>query len=154
MAIGLAYSRVIPGIAERGDLIFGVPAIQRLMELVIFPARPRRISRCIRWRARPGWERWPRLSICFPSGSWMADTLFIRSPRPNINCCRACSFWRWYPSAYFYWRAWLVWAALLFFFALRHPVIFDVTPLDRRRVGLGILAAVIFLLTFTVVPIH
>ena len=37
MAIGLAYSRVIPGIAERGDLIFSVPAIQRLMELLIFP---------------------------------------------------------------------------------------------------------------------
>jgi uncharacterized membrane protein len=47
-----------------------------------------------------------------------------------------------------------VWAALLFFFALRHPVIFDVTPLDRRRVALGILAAVIFLVTFTVIPIH
>jgi hypothetical protein len=33
-------------------------------------------------------------------------------------------------------------------------VIFDVTPLDRRRVELGIVAAIIFLLTFTVVPIH
>jgi hypothetical protein len=33
-------------------------------------------------------------------------------------------------------------------------VIFDITPLDRKRVGLGVLAAVIFLLTFTVVPIH
>ena len=41
MAIGLAYSRVIPGIAERGDLIFGVPAIQRLMEWIIFPGRCR-----------------------------------------------------------------------------------------------------------------
>src|ERR1700730_8418446 len=37
MSIGLAYSKVIPGIAERGDLIFGVPAIQRVMEWVIFP---------------------------------------------------------------------------------------------------------------------
>ena len=58
------------------------------------------------------------------------------------------------PLGIFYWHAWLVWAALLFFFALRHPRIFDVTPLDRRRKELGILAAVIFLLTFTVVPIH
>src|SRR6202790_5462829 len=37
MAIGLANSKVIPGIAERGDLIFGVPAIQRLLEWLIFP---------------------------------------------------------------------------------------------------------------------
>jgi hypothetical protein len=54
----------------------------------------------------------------------------------------------------FYWRAWLVWAALLFFFALRHPVICDVSPLDGKRMALGILAGVIFLLTFTVIPIH
>ncbi len=39
LAIGMAMSKVIPGIAERGDMIFGVPAIQRAMEWVVFPGR-------------------------------------------------------------------------------------------------------------------
>jgi hypothetical protein len=43
---------------------------------------------------------------------------------------------------------------LLFFFALRHPVICDVAPLGRNRVLLGMAALAIFLLTFTVVPIR
>ena len=37
---GIAHSRVIPGIAMRGDLIFGVPAIERIFEWVIFPGVP------------------------------------------------------------------------------------------------------------------
>ena len=49
---------------------------------------------------------------------------------------------------------WLVWAALLFFFALRHPTIFDDMPMDRNRVLLGLAALAIFLLTFTVIPIR
>ena len=35
--IGIGLSKVVPGIAERGDLIFGVPAIQRMLEWIIFP---------------------------------------------------------------------------------------------------------------------
>jgi membrane-associated protease RseP (regulator of RpoE activity) len=58
------------------------------------------------------------------------------------------------PLGIFYSRSWLVWAGLLFFFALRHPVICDKTRLDRNRVLLGLGALVIFLLTFTVVPIR
>ena len=50
--------------------------------------------------------------------------------------------------------SWLVWAVLLFFFALRHPVIFDVTKLDKNRVALGLAALAIFLLTFMLVPLR
>jgi hypothetical protein len=55
---------------------------------------------------------------------------------------------------YFYSPCWFVWAALLFFFALRHPVIFDTTKLDEKRTALGITALAIFLLTFTLAPIR
>jgi hypothetical protein len=58
------------------------------------------------------------------------------------------------PLGVFYSRSWLVWAVLLFLFALRHPTIFDETPLDRNRVLLGLAALAIFLMTFTLVPIR
>ncbi len=56
------------------------------------------------------------------------------------------------PLGIFYWHSWLVWAALLFFFGLRHPAIYDATKLDKNRVALGLTALAIFLLTFTLVP--
>src|ERR1700693_1441323 len=37
LIIGIAESKVIPGIAQRGELIFGIPAIQRIFEWIIFP---------------------------------------------------------------------------------------------------------------------
>jgi len=37
LLIGLANSKVVPGIGTHGDLIFGVPAIQQLMERLFFP---------------------------------------------------------------------------------------------------------------------
>jgi hypothetical protein len=57
------------------------------------------------------------------------------------------------PLGLFYWP-WLLWAVVLFFFGLRHPLIYDATPLDRRRQALGIVALAIFLLCFMVAPIE
>ncbi len=154
MAIGLAYSRVIPGIAERGDLIFGVPAIQRLMEWVIFPGRAA-ADISLHPVARAAWVGTLATALnLLPIGQLDGGHIVYSFTSTNHKLLSRLFVMALVPLGIFYWRAWLVWAALLFFFALRHPVIFDVTPLDRKRMQLGILAAVIFLLTFTVVPIH
>jgi hypothetical protein len=58
------------------------------------------------------------------------------------------------PLGYFFSPSWWVWALLLFFFALRHPVIFDSAQLDERRRALGLVALAIFLLTSTLAPIR
>ncbi len=40
LAIGMSLSKVVPGIAARGDLIFGTPLILRLFEWTLFPGVP------------------------------------------------------------------------------------------------------------------
>ena len=154
MAIGLAYSRVIPGIAERGDMIFSVPAIQRLMEVLIFPGRAA-ADISLHPVARAAWVGTLATALnLLPIGQLDGGHIVYSFTATKHKLLSRLFVAVLVPLGIFYWRAWLVWAALLFFFALRHPVIFDVTPLDRRRVALGILAAVIFLVTFTVIPIH
>lgn len=154
MAIGLAYSRVIPGIAQRGDLIFSAPAIQRLMEWVIFPGHAAGdIS--LHPVARAAWVGTLATALnLLPIGQLDGGHIVYSFTAAKHKLLSRLFVLALVPLGIFYWHTWLVWAALLFFFALRHPVIFDITPLDRKRVELGILAAVIFLLTFTVVPIH
>jgi hypothetical protein len=49
---------------------------------------------------------------------------------------------------------WLLWAALLFFFNMRHPAIFDPNPLGRLRTWLAVAALAIFILSFTAEPVH
>ena len=40
LAVGLAFSKVIPGIAHQGSLHFGMPGLQWLLEQAIFPGVP------------------------------------------------------------------------------------------------------------------
>jgi membrane-associated protease RseP (regulator of RpoE activity) len=155
LAIGMANSKVIPGIAERGDMIFGVPAIQRLMEWLVFPGVPS-ADIYLHPVARAAWVGILATALnLLPigqldgghilyafAGRWhkLLSRLFVVALVPLALYTRSWS--------------WLVWAVLLFFFALRHPVICDVGRLGRKRVALGLAALAIFLLTFTVVPIR
>jgi hypothetical protein len=59
-----------------------------------------------------------------------------------------------FTSAYKMGYMWLFWAAFLLIFGMRHPAIVDPTPVGRTRTWLGILALVIFLLSFTAAPIR
>ena len=52
----------------------------------------------------------------------------------------------------FFWIGWLLWGAMLFIPALRHPRVASEQPLDRKRQMLGWLALAIFLLTFSASP--
>jgi membrane-associated protease RseP (regulator of RpoE activity) len=53
----------------------------------------------------------------------------------------------------FGWQGWLVWAVLLWFLGIRHPMPTDWwVPLDRRRKIIGWVTVVVFLLTFIPVP--
>ena len=72
----------------------------------------------------------------------------------GTSCCRVIFVVALIPLGIFYSPSWLVWAALLFFLALRHPVIYDITKLDKKRVALGLIALAIFLLTFTLAPLR
>jgi hypothetical protein len=54
----------------------------------------------------------------------------------------------------FFAYSWLVWALLLFFFARRHPAIFDPRPIGRTRTWLGIAALVILILSITISPVR
>jgi membrane-associated protease RseP (regulator of RpoE activity) len=155
LAIGMANSKVIPGIAERGDMIFGVPAIQRFVEWLVFPGVPS-ADIYLHPVARAAWVGILATALnLLPigqldgghilyafAGRWhkLLSRIFVVALVPLAIYARSWS--------------WLVWAALLFFFALRHPVICDVGKLGGKRIALGITALAIFLLTFTVIPIR
>ena len=54
---------------------------------------------------------------------------------------------------FWYWT-WWVWAVVLFFFGRRHPLVYDRAPISRNRWMLVGLICVIFLLSFSVIPVR
>ena len=56
LGVGLAFSKVLPGINHQGTIQLGVPAAAMARAAArSFPGVPARIFICIRWRARRGW---------------------------------------------------------------------------------------------------
>ncbi len=154
LLIGIGQSKVKLGIAEQGDLIFGVPAIQRFFEWIIFPhVRPADIL--LHPVARAAWVGILATALnLLPIGQLDGGHILYAFTGRRHKLLSRIFVLALIPLGFFYSPSWWVWAALLFFFALRHPAIYDITPLDKNRVALGLVALAIFLLTFTLAPLR
>jgi membrane-associated protease RseP (regulator of RpoE activity) len=155
LVIGIGESKVIPGIAERGDLIFGVPAIQRFFEWIVFPGVPS-ADILLHPIARAAWVGTLATALnLLPIGQLDGGHILYAFTGRKHKLLSRIFVIALVPLAYFgHSITWLFWAALLFFFALRHPVIYDITKLDKNRVTLGLAALAILLLTFTLAPLR
>jgi membrane-associated protease RseP (regulator of RpoE activity) len=154
LVIGLGESKVVPGIAIRGDLIFGVPAIQRFFEWIIFP-HVRSADILLHPVARAAWVGILATALnLLPIGQLDGGHILYAFTGRRHKLLSRIFVLALIPLGIFYSPSWFVWAALLFFFALRHPMIYDITKLDKNRVALGLAALAIFLLTFTVAPLR
>src|ERR1700730_15936163 len=147
LAIGIANSKVVPGIAVQGDLIFGVPAIERIMEWLVFPGVPSSdIS--LHPIARGAWVGILATALnLLPIGQLDGGHILYSFVGDWHKLLSRIFLVALIPMGIFWSHHWLVWAGILLLFGgLRHPVICDVTRLSPGRVKLGILALAIFLL--------
>ena len=54
----------------------------------------------------------------------------------------------------YFFQGWLVWAVLLIFLGSKHPpILFPEIPLDPKRKAIGLIALIIFILTFIPIPV-
>jgi membrane-associated protease RseP (regulator of RpoE activity) len=152
LAVGVALSKQVHGLPD-GDFAFGVPLIERAFELIRFPHTP---SSAILLHpiARAAWVGTLATALnLLPIGQLDGGHILYAFFGRRHKALSRIFVLALIPMG-FYSVSWWVWAALLFFFALRHPVIYDITPLDKNRIALGITALAILLLTFTLVPLR
>lgn len=154
LAIGVACSKVIHGIANQGDFIFGTPAILRVFEWAIFPGVPAS-DIYLHPVARAAWVGILATALnLLPIGQLDGGHIlysFIGDKHRLLSKIFVVAL---IPIGFFYSWSWLAWAVLLFLFGLRHPVICDITKIDKTRTRLGWIALVIFLLCFTLAPVR
>ena len=153
LAIGMAYSKVIPGIGHQGSLEFGVPALQWLLGRAIFPA----------WRAgdlylhpvaRAAWVGMFATAMnLLPIGQLDGGhILYSFFPGLHRGVSTGLSLLL-LPLGYFFWPGWALWGLALLVLGRRHPLVYDPTPLETGRRRLGWLALGIFVLCFSFAPI-
>ena len=153
LSVGLAFSKVIPGIAHQGDMRFGVPALELLMERLIFPGVAS-ANIYLHPVARAAWvgmfaTAMNLLPIGQLDGGHILYAFFRRRHRAisTVLCVLLL------PLGYFFWPGWTLWGAALLLMGRRHPVIYDDADLTEGRRKLGWIALAVFLLCFIPTPI-
>jgi membrane-associated protease RseP (regulator of RpoE activity) len=152
LAVGMAYSKVLPGIADRGDFVFGVPWLQWLMAKGIFPG-VESADIYLHPVARAAWVGIFATALnLLPIGQLDGGHILYALVGERHKWLSRAFVAALVPMGFFY-PAWLVWALALLIIGLRHPAIFDTTELGSGRKGLGWLALGMFLLCFMATPI-
>ncbi|HEX7361268.1 MAG TPA: site-2 protease family protein [Bryobacteraceae bacterium] len=154
LVAGIALSRVVPGIDAHGPFIFGTPLLMRLVELAIFPGVPA-FSIALHPMAMAAWAgllatALNLLPIGQLDGGHIVYALFgERWHRAASTMAVAALF----VLGFFYWPWWF-WALLMFLFGRRHRLVYDSAGLSRARRVVGCLAAVMLVLSLSVVPVR
>ena len=162
LAIGIAFSKVIPGVAERGDIVFGVPGVVRILEMLVFPGVTAP-DIYLHPMARAAWVGVLATALnLLPIGQLDGGHIlyaFAGERAKLASRVLAVSLialgWNRNPDGTLsYTYSWLVWAVLLFLFAMRHPVIYDSSDLGLRRRLLGLAAVAMLALCFSRLPVR
>jgi len=154
LAIGLAYSKVAPGVEQAGDVVFGLPPLMRLLEAAIFPGVPP-ADIYLHPIARAAWAAIFSTALnLLPIGQLDGGHILYAFFGERHKLFSRLFIIGLIPLGLLMYWPWLVWAVLLFFLGLRHPPIFDVSRPAGGRARLGWLALAMFLLCFMPAPVY
>lgn len=154
LAIGMSLSKVVPGIAAGGELVFGTPLIQRLFEWVLFPG----VSAgdiYLNPMARAAWVGLLATALnLLPIGQLDGGHVLYAFFGERTRLLSRAFVMALVLMGFFFAYSWLFWAGFLFLFGMRHPAIVDPSPIGPTRNWLGLAALMVFLLSFTLAPIR
>jgi membrane-associated protease RseP (regulator of RpoE activity) len=150
---GVALSKVIPGIALRGDVLFGTPLILRFFEWAILGASPADVY--LHPVARAAWVGLLATALnLLPIGQLDGGHVLYAFLGERTRLLSRIFIGVLVLMGFFFAWSWFFWAAILFFFGMRHPVIVDPSPLSPRRRWLGLVALILLILSFTPTPLR
>lgn len=151
---GTLQSRVVPATSPPGSVTFGVPFALQIFETWKFPhVGPLDIA--LHPMAMAGWVGLLATAInLMPMGQLDGGHI--------LYALFGARGHRWVSTGMvavlallgFEYHAWWLWAVVMFVLGRRHPLIYDDTPVSKTRVVLSGLALIIFLLSFSVVPVR
>lgn len=152
LAIGMALSRVVPGIGQQSEIQFGAPLLVRLIEMWLFPGVPAE-DIYLHPVARAAWVGLLATSLnLLPIGQLDGGHIVYACFGERHRAISTAAIGAMAVLGFVYWP-WWVWAALLFFIGRRHFHVYDVAPLGPGRRRVFALTAAIFALSFIPAPV-
>jgi membrane-associated protease RseP (regulator of RpoE activity) len=154
LGIGFAYSKVIPGIAVQGDLVFGVPLLERITAMLVFPGVPAS-DIYLHPVARAAWVGLLATALnLLPIGQLDGGHILYAFLGERHRMLSKFFIAVLVLLGVLFSPSWLLWALLLLLFGMRHPAVVDYGGLGGGRKRLALVALIIFALSFTVTPVE
>ena len=151
--IGTGLSRVVRGIGVRSALSFGTPIIMRLAERIWFGSIPAR-DIALHPLAMAAWAGLLATAMnLLPIGQLDGGHILYAALGERWHHTVSLVFIGVLVLLGFVYHPWWAWAALMFLFGRRHPLVYDETPLPRRRMIIAAVAFVLLVLSLSVVPV-
>lgn len=153
LGIGLAYSKVLPGVAYQGEFHFGTPLLLRWLEMAVFPGVP--VSDIyLHPIARAAWVGLLATALnLLPIGQLDGGHLIYALYGERHRLVATVFILALLPLGFVYWP-WWVWAPVFWIWGRRHFVVFDLEPLSTGRQRLFYITAVLFIVCFIPAPVQ
>ena len=155
---GLALSKPTPANIPRSALEFGYPLIFKLCHQLVAPFTPHATSLGNLYLHPVGVAAWVGMFATalnlLPGGQFDGGhILYAIAPRFHKWVTRI-SIAALVPAGLFFWRGWLVWAVILGFTGMRHPLVPSWPGLDPARRWLALVALLMLVLTLVLSPVR
>ncbi len=152
LVVGVALSRTAPLPASEDSISFGTPLLVWLVERIFHPGVPSSHI-LLHPVAVAAWAGLFATAInLLPVGQLDGGHIIYAIGGARWHRKASLAFILVLVIAGFYYWPWWLWAGASFFFFRRHPLIFDNTPIQGRRIVLCVVVLLIFVLSATVVP--
>ncbi|MFQ5778126.1 MAG: site-2 protease family protein [Terriglobia bacterium] len=162
LAVGVAYSKIIPGAAAESAILFGNPPLVWFLEKLVWPGVASE-DIFLHPIGRAAWvglfaTALNLLPVGQLDGGHIVYAVAARRHRllsraVLLSLLVAGLVGTRFPELV--WPGWLVFGGLLLLIGMRHPAVLNPgPPLDHRRLWVAALGLLVFFLCFTPVPIH
>jgi membrane-associated protease RseP (regulator of RpoE activity) len=156
LAVGLAFSKVVPALPKDGAIVFGEPLVFDLLETLFFPGAPAGTDIVLHPVAFAGWVGLLVTSFnLLPLGQLDGGHIAYALIGPRTRFLSRALVVAFVVMGVVLWAGWLLWAAVMLVLGLKHPRLVDEEePLSPRRKLLALVVLLIFVLSFIPDPVR
>jgi membrane-associated protease RseP (regulator of RpoE activity) len=151
---GIKLSRHVPAIPTREGIYLGEPLIMKIIYKIFYPDAPSEFTLLLHPIAFAAWFGILATAFnLFPIGQLDGGHILYSVIGRKTEILGKIFVLILIAMGFIFWEGWLIWAGIIIILGTKHPPVYEDEPLDGKRKFLAIIALLMFVLSFTPVPI-
>lgn len=152
---GIKLSRHVPYLPAREGIYLGEPLIMKIIYKVSYPNTPSEFTLLLHPIAFAAWFGILATAFnLFPIGQLDGGHILYSVIGKKTEILGKIFVLVLIAMGVIFWEGWLLWAGIIIIIGTKHPPVYEEEPLDGKRKFLAFIALLMFILSFTPIPIR